>query len=266
MNQIPFRAAFLLSAAAAAFSLAGSAAAVDRGGSQSRGEASEMQARQEIHQTYRIAPNGTVRVRGIAGPVSVETIEGGDTAEVHMVRMAATDRELDCYRTEISSTPETLSIEHVQRRDGSCDNIRSRQEVRLRVPRSVNLDFATIAGALDVAPIDGMVRIGSIAGRTSFARVRAAQINSIAGGLSLGVAPVGSDCVRVDSIVGPVELNLEPGVDADLRVASVVGSVRSLAADIDLEEEDGTYRARLGSGRGRVSLSSVVGSVRLRRP
>ena len=237
------------------------------GRGQTRGDADEMGAREEIHQTYRIALNGTVRVRGIAGPVSVETTDGGDTAEVHVVRMAATEQELRCYRTEISSTSDRLTIEHVQRdRDRECRTIRSRQEVRLRVPRSVDLDFSTIAGNLDVAATDGMVRADSIAGQASFAAVRAADISSVAGGLSLGVAPVSAEGISILSVVGSVDLHLERGVDADLSIDSVMGSVRSLAADVDIHEGDGSYHARVGSGRGRVSLSSVVGPVRLRRP
>jgi hypothetical protein len=93
--------------------------------------------------------------------------------------------------------------------------------------------------------------------------VRSAEISSIAGRLSVGIAPVGPEGVSIDSVAGPVELTFEQGTDADLRVDSVMGSVRSHSPGIDLIEEDGTYRARIGSGRGRVSLSSVVGSVRV---
>lgn len=258
---------FLLAGAGAAALLATTAAtgSIDNVG-QTRGDAEDMTAREEIHRSYRISPDGTVRVRGIAGPVSVETTDGGDTAEVHIVRMAATERELRCYRTEVSSTPERLTIEHVQdEREPGCRSIRSRQEVRLRVPRSVDLDFSTVAGAVDVAPTDGRVRLDSIAGATALASVREAEIDAIAGNLSIGLAPNSRD-VRISSVVGPVELELAPGVNADMRFDSVIGSVLSLASDVELDESDGTYRARVGSGGGRVSLSAVVGSVRLRRP
>jgi hypothetical protein len=122
------------------------------------------------------------------------------------------------------------------------------------------------AGALDVAPIDGCVSLDSIAGSTTLARVRTADISSIAGGLTIGLAPVAGEGIRISSIVGPVNLNLERGVDADLRVDSVMGSVRSLAPGADFVERHGTYHARFGAGGGRVSLSSVVGPVRVRRP
>ena len=266
MASMMAKAAILAGAAAAALVLGVGGAAGAGQHSQEVGDSRDMPAREEFRQTYRIAPDGTVRVRGIAGPVSVETIDGGDTAEVYILRMAATERELRCYRTDVRSSPDRLSIEHVQdEHDQECNRIRSRQQVRLRVPRSVNLDFATVAGALDVAPIDGMVRLEAIAGATALAGVRTAEIDAIAGPLSIGLAGGGQD-VRISSVVGPVELNLARGVDADLHVDSVIGSVRSLASDLEMVNEDGSYRARIGAGGGSVRLSSVVGSVELRRP
>lgn len=207
-----------------------------------------------------------VRVEGIAGPVTVET-GGGNRAEVHIVRMAATQRELQCYRTEVSASPDSLTIRHVQLTDQpGCRSIRARQEVRLRLPRSVDLDLSTIAGRVEIGPIDGQLRLDSIAGHVTVARARAVEIDSLAGGLSLGLAPLAPQGVRISSVVGTVEVNLEPGVDADIDIDSVMGSVRSLSPAIHIVEGDGSYRARAGSGGGRISISSVMGRVRLSRP
>lgn len=223
----------------------------------------EMSVRDEFSRSYDMAANAQLRVEGIAGPVTIET---GDSsrAEVHVVRMAATQQELDCYRTRVSASSARLTIEHVQDRDrDGCDSIRSRQEVRLRLPRSMNIDLESIAGAVEVGATDGMVRLNSIAGRTTLARVSTADINSIAGRLTMGLASVGQEGVEVSSVAGGVEINAEPGLDADVRASSVIGGVTGF----DRTESDyGDYRARIGRGGGQVSLSSIVGSVRLRRP
>ncbi|MDQ4087869.1 MAG: hypothetical protein M3177_07670 [Pseudomonadota bacterium] len=267
MSSVVTRFGYLTGVAAALLLLGAGAVGLAHERGQTYADTRDMRAREEFRQSYRISPDGTIRVRGIAGPVSVETTDGGNTAEVHIVRMAASERELRCYRTDVRSSPGLLAIEHVQRdEDPDCESIRSRQEVHLRVPRSLDLDLSTIAGALDVGPVDGMVRAHSIAGRARFAQVRAAEIDSIAGGLTLGIAQVAEQGVRISSVVGPVDLNLERGIDADLSLDSVMGSVRSLVAGVDLDEDYGSYRARLGSGGRAVSLSSVVGPVRVRRP
>jgi len=257
MHGKPIRSMLLAGALAAA--LAGSAAA---SAGQRSGDREAMSAREESRQTYELAPNASLRVEGIAGPVTIET---GDfpRAELHIVRMAASQRELDCYRTQVSATRASLTIEHVQDIDrAGCDSIRSRQEVRLRLPRSMSVALESIAGGVDIGPVDGMVRLSSIAGRTNLARVRSAEISSIAGPLTIGLASLGQEGIEVSSVTGPIELRAEPGVDADLSVDSVIGPVSGLAWN----EDGGTYRARLGQGGRRVSLSSIVGSVRLRRP
>lgn len=234
-------------------------AAADNG---QRWDETPMTAREEIDQSYDLAANSHVRVDGIAGPVTVET---GDfaRAEVHIVRLAASQRELDCYRTRVTAAPNRLTIAHDRDDSRDCRNIRARQEVRLRLPRSVNIYMESIAGAVEIGAVDGMVRLQSIAGRATLTEVRSADISSIAGRLVLGLAPLGAEGVEVSSVAGPVELNAGPGVNADVEVSSIIGSVSGFS---DLEGSHGNYRARLGRGGGRVSLSSIVGSVRLLRP
>jgi hypothetical protein len=127
----------------------------------------------------------------------------------------------------------------------------------------MNVEMESIAGAVEIGAVDGMVRLNSIAGRTTLAEVRSAEISSIAGRLTLGLAPLGREGIEVSSVAGPIELSAGPGVDADVEVDSIMGSVSGFA---DLEGENGGYRARIGRGGARVSLSSIVGSVTLRRP
>lgn len=227
-----------------------------------RQDSTPMTARETIDQSYDLARGSNVNIEGIAGPVTVETGDS-DRAEVHIIRMAASQRELDCYRTQVSATHNSLTIEHVQDRSRDCRNINSRQEVRLRLPRSANVEMESIAGAVDVGPLEGMLRLNSIAGRTTLAEVRSANISSIAGRLVMGLAPIGEDGIDVSSVAGPIELSAGPNVDADVEVSSIMGSVSGFP---ELGGEDGGYRARIGRGGGRVSLSSIVGSVRLTRP
>ncbi len=239
------------------------AAAQPRGGD--RDWKASMTAREEINQRFQLAPGARVSVSGIAGPVTIET-GGGNVAEVHILRMAESQADLDCYRTEVSGTRESLRIEHVQRSsDRSCRSIRARQEVRLRLPRSVDVSLSSVAGSVRMAAVEGLVSMNSIAGHVSLAGARAARIESLAGGLSLTLDPIRSPGVRVSSVVGPVDLFFRRGVDAEVRLDSVMGSVRSATPGVDITEGYGTYRARIGRAGPAVNVSSVVGPVRLSR-
>lgn len=220
-------------------------------------------AREEIERSVRLAPGATIRAVGIGGPVTIETMDG-DTAEIRIVRSARTQRELDCYRTAVDSTSARLTIEHVQFTDRpGCDSIRSSQDVRLRVPRNVNVYLSTIAGRVEVGAVDGMIRLDSIAGPVVLTGVESAQVDALAGGLSITGARPGARGIHVSSVVGPVDLSFARNADADVRISSVVGKVQRTSSGAELSGDHGDYRLRIGAGGPAVSISSIMGPVRL---
>jgi hypothetical protein len=153
-------------------------------------------------------------------------------------------------------------IEHVQfsERPG-CNSIRSHQIVRLRVPRSANLHLSTIAGRVDVGPIDGLLKLDAIAGHATVTGARSAQISSLAQGLTLTLARVSPAGIHVSSVVGGAEFRFRPEAKAHVRVSSLQGKVES---DWPAQGPD-SHAYQIGSGGPAVSISSVIGPVRLRR-
>lgn len=227
--------------------------------------AAALPEREEINKTFPLASNGRVEVAGIAGPVNIETTDG-NTAEVHIVRMAQTQRELQCYETLVKSAPNSLSIRHNQfSQRAGCDSIRSRQDVTLRLPRTVELDLSMIGGDVNIGVIEGVVRLSNIAGHAVVAQAQAAEINSLAKGLSLTLARVSDRGVSIRGVVGLVELNLARDINTDLRFDNVLGGVRSASPDLAVTRAGGTYRVRAGSGGALVSVSGINGGVKLGR-
>lgn len=221
--------------------------------------------REEINKSFPLDSNARVEVTGIAGPVNIETTDG-NTAQVHVVRMAQTQRELQCYETIVKSTPNSLSVRHNQfSQRAGCDSIRSRQTVTLRLPRTVELDLSFIGGEVNIGVIEGVVRLSNIAGRAVVAQAQAAEISSLAKGLSLTLARVSDRGVRIRGIVGLVELNLARDINTDLRFDNVLGGVRSASPDLAVTRAGGTYRVRAGSGGALVSVSGINGSVKVGR-
>jgi hypothetical protein len=253
MLPTPLQTAF---AAAVSVLAVGGSAHTQNNGSNS------MAVREVIDRNVALSPGAEVSLESIAGPVTIETGNSA-AAQVHVVRGAATARELACYRTEISSTPARLSIRHVQDKSRECNSIRSRQEVHLVLPRSVHVSMSSIAGDVDNAPIDGRLKQVSNAGPLRAQGVRAADLSSIAGGLQLGLGQLDPRGIHVSSVVGPTQLRFAPGANADVRVDSVIGNVTSATPAIAIGYHSGTAVARVGSGGAPVSISSVVGSVTL---
>ena len=224
---------------------------------------SSMAVREVIDRSFRLSPGADISVDTIAGPVTIETGDS-NVAHVHIVRGAATRLELQCYRTDVSGAADRITIRHVQftNRPG-CDSIRSGQEVRLKLPRDVGVSLSTIAGGVDIGPIDGRLRLESIAGPVRARGVRSGELSSLAGGLQLTVNPPTSRGVRVSSVVGPTDITFAAGTSADVRVDSVMGNTTSTSRRIPISWSNGRASARVGSGGPPVTVSAVVGHVTL---
>lgn len=218
--------------------------------------------REEIERTFQLSRDARVEVSGVAGgPVDIETTDG-NTAEVHIVRSAQTRTELDCYKTVIEHTPDSLTVRHEQATGrAECRSIRASQRVRLRVPRSVELNLKSIGGDVNVGDTDGVLRLNGIAGHVKVNHSQTAEIAGLAKGLTMTIRHLGERGIRISGVVGHVELNLAKNLNADLRVSNIIG-VDGKAPGVTTTKVDASNsRTRIGRGGPPISISGVVGSI-----
>jgi DUF4097 and DUF4098 domain-containing protein YvlB len=221
----------------------------------------DLPERERIHHSYELAHGATVEVSGIAGPVEIETTND-DMADVNVVRSAPTRADLDCGKIVIEQTSTRLRISS----ESNCPIVRGRQSVTLKLPRRADLSVQTIAGDVRIGPTEGMVRLESIAGHVAVTELRAASMNSLAGGLRMSIAGVGERGIHISSVTGGIDMDVRKGVDAELMLKSVVGHVRSDTSDVSISEGgDSDYQAVIGSGGSKILIESVVGGVDIRR-
>jgi hypothetical protein len=146
-----------------------------------------------------------------------------------------------------------------------CTIVRGSQTVTLRVPRDVDLSLRNIAGRVRIGSTDGMVYLESIAGRVEAAGLREARMSSLAEGLELAVFDLGERGIRVSSVRGGIDLNVISRIDAEVVTRSVEGRIDNEVPGVRITEDDGqNQRALLGSGRGKIQIESVVGTVKIR--
>ena len=218
----------------------------------------------EIHRQYRLAPNTAVAMSMIAGPVDIDTTTD-HSAEVYIVTSAATQADLDCSDMLIEQTPGQLVI----RSRDLCPVVKATQRVMLTLPRNANLDLEYIAGHVRIGPTEGMVRLESIAGHVTTGALQAAEMSSLAEGLSMELDEIGERGVHLSSVVGGIELRLSNNLNAAFVADTVVGNVTSDIPTVKIVTivTDGRsdYEARIGSGGPRITISSVRGGVRLRK-
>jgi DUF4097 and DUF4098 domain-containing protein YvlB len=225
----------------------------------------EYTEREEIHKTYELSPGARVELSVISGSVNVETTNG-NTAEVHIVRMGETRTDLDCYTISIEHTPSSLIMRHRQERTEGCQNIRAKQKVTLRLPRSVDLKLNAISGPVNIGEIDGTLRLSGISGRVEVAQALGfSEISGISGVLSISISRLSERGIRVSGISGKVELRLANELNADLNVSGINGDVNAAAPNVSLNKVGHSkFEGRVGSGGSVISVSGISGSVTLR--
>jgi DUF4097 and DUF4098 domain-containing protein YvlB len=221
----------------------------------------DLPEREEINQKFKLSPGARVEISTIAGPVDIETTSS-DLAEVHIVRSAQTRADLECYKTIVEQTATSLVIRHEQ----SCSTVRDHQRVKLTLPRAIELSLKNIAGHVNIGAVNGMLRLDSIAGQVTLAQVQTAQIDSLAGGLSIGIAEPGDQGIRISSIAGGVDLSVLAGVNADLRVGNVMGQIENELPDASVTKTGHSrFQVLIGSGGKSISVSNVMGGIKIHR-
>jgi hypothetical protein len=134
----------------------------------------------------------------------------------------------------------------------------------LKLPRNVNLYLESIAGHVRIGPTEGMVRLNSIAGHVSAGPLQAAEMSSLASGLSVQINQIAERGVNLSSIVGGIELSLSDRLNAQFVANSIIGNVVSDAPNIKSSTEGRSdFEAQVGSGGPRITISSVRGGIRL---
>lgn len=221
--------------------------------------------REDINQTYELAPGARVELSAISGSVDVETTSG-NTAEVHIVRMGETRKDLDCYTVAIEHTPTSLIMRHKQERTDECQIIRAKQQVTLRLPRNVDLKLNAISGPVKIGEIDGALRLSGISGRVDVAQALGySEISGISGVLSISIPRLSERGISVSGISGKVELRLANDLNANLNVSGINGDVNAAAPNVTINKVGhSSFAGKVGAGGSVISVSGISGSITFR--
>ena len=226
--------------------------------------------RQEIRQTYELAPGARVEISGLNGAVKIETSDT-KTAEIYIERTASTQEAMDRRKVTIEADANSLRIRGEKSDDagffsrffGSSANERT----TLKLPRQialaakgVNGAFVTsdIDGAVEVTGVNGRVQVGSAAGSVTF--------KGINGGVVVGLKKIEGEGVTLSGINGNIELQLGADVNADFDARGLNGRVISDLPNVSIDKEKrGNYWARIGTGGAGITAKGINGNIRFTR-
>ncbi len=224
----------------------------------------DLPEREEINKIFQLSKDARVEVNGIAGAVEIETTEGGK-AEVHIVSSAETRAELDCYQTVVEQTMDSLTIRREQytSRD-KCKSIRSRQRVKLLLPRSAEISLETISGDVTVGAVDNVIRLNNIAGRVRIAQAQAAEMSNLAQGLTMSLSRLEERGMRISNVAGSIELSVSSSLNAEVKIGGILGKLFTTAPNAQAIKDGSGYRVQIGSNKGKIALSNITGNVTIR--
>jgi hypothetical protein len=229
----------------------------------------DLPERDEFQQTYQLSPGARVLLSSLNCGVKVET-SAGNTAEVHIVRSARTREALEYQKIIVEHTANSLTIrgedEGGRGRRGRDSEVR--QRITLRIPRQVEFEARGINGSVSGGEIDGPVRLGGINGMVKLDQALGhVDISGINGRVVMNIARLGEQGIRVDGVNGGVELRFSDDLNADLEVSGCNGSVHADVPNVTLQGKISrdNFRARIGSGGSRITVTGVNGRVRLTR-
>jgi len=226
--------------------------------------------RQEIRQTYELAPGARVEITGLNGAVNIETSDT-KTAEIYIERTASCQEALDRRKVTIDADANGLRIRGDKADDaGFFSRLfggSASERATLKLPRQIALTAKGVNGAFITSDIDGAVEVTGVNGRVQVgSAVGSATFKGINGNIVVGLKTLDQQGVTLRGINGNIELQLAADVNADFDAHGMNGRVISDLPGVQIDREKrGNYWARIGTGGAGVSAKGINGNIRITR-
>jgi hypothetical protein len=236
--------------------------------------ASAQELREEFHQTYPLAANGTVSLRNLSGAVHISTWNQ-NAVKVDAIKTARDPERLQEAKIVVENTPDRVVIrtrypEHWDRDDDDYNDSRSLASVEysLTVPAGTSLDeVKLVSGDVDINGVGGEVRVSSVSGNVNAQGLKGrAEISSVSGDVKVTFNRTSSR-MKLKSVSGDVIAILPGDANVEVSANTVSGDISN---EFGLDVEHGKWvghhlTGRIGNGEGSLELHSVSGEIKVRR-
>lgn len=225
--------------------------------------------RQEIRETYELAPGARVELAGLNGAVKIETSDT-KTAEIYIERTASSQEALDRRKITIEADANSLTIRGEKSENGFFSRFfgsSAGERTTLKLPREVALYAKGVNGAFVTSDINGAVEVSGINGRVQIASaVGRATFKGINGNMIVGLKKVDQDGVTLSGINGNIELQLGSDVNADFDARGMNGRLVTDLPNVSIDKNKrGSYSARIGNGGAGITAKGINGNIRFTR-
>lgn len=234
-------------------------------------------AQGEFHWKGKIPAGQTIEIKGINGDVTA--VAGTGEVEVTAVKTA---RRSDPAEVTIAVVPhgggvticavypssgrEENSCEPADRGHmGSRDND-VRVDFTVHVPQGVRLVASTVNGSVEAANLASDVQATTVNGHIRVATAGYAEAETVNGSIVASLGRTGSEPLRFHTVNGGITLDLPANASADVRANTVNGQiVTDFPLTVTGRLGPRSVHGTIGSGGQRLELSTVNGTIRLRK-
>ena len=185
---------------------------------------------EQVSQTVRLDPGGTLRLNNFSGKV---TVTGSDRADVSIeaVRHGTRD-QLERIRLDVRSDASTVHIDANKRDRSWFDWGRSNvveTDFEIRVPRRTNLDLTLFSASLDVRGVDGSHNVQTFSSGAKLDDVNGSiRAKSFSGAIEIrATAWADNQTIDVETFSGAVELRVPESARGRVQFESFSGNLHS---------------------------------------
>jgi len=235
--------------------------------------ASAQELREEFHQTYPIAANGSVSLRNLSGAVHITTWNQ-NAVKVDAIKTARTQERLQEAKIVVENTADRVVIRtrYPDRNwdDGDDDHdgrSLASVEYSLTIPAGASIDeVKLVSGDVDIKGVGGEVRVSSVSGNVNAEGLKGrADISSVSGDVKVTFNRASSR-MTLKSVSGDVIALLPTDASVEVSANTVSGDISN---EFGLDVEHGKYvghhlTGRIGNGEGNLELHSVSGEIKVR--
>ncbi|MEW6366582.1 MAG: DUF4097 family beta strand repeat-containing protein [Acidobacteriota bacterium] len=228
------------------------------------------EVREEFHETYKLAANGSIRLENINGDVSIKAWDRHEV-RVDAIKTASSERSLRGTRIAVDAEDDEIRIEteHPGENSSWWDRLTlepGRVDYTLTVPRDARLrEIELVNGRLAVEGVEGSVKATTINGRLDARGLIAdADLSTVNGSMVVSFARLDhAQHVSLESVNGEIEVTLPPAADADVSASTVSGRITT---DFSLRIDRGRWVGEaldgtIGGGDARLRVQTVNGRI-----
>jgi hypothetical protein len=226
----------------------------------------------QFHWNGKLAVDNVIQVKGINGSIDARRA-AGDEVEV---TADISGPHADEVQIEVNPSADGVTVCEVYRGHNTCDGGNSsghdhdydriRVNYHVLVPSAVRFDGRTVNGGVTAENLDRRVKAQSVNGSVKVSSRSWAEVSSVNGAVTAAMGSADwTGSLHISSVNGSVTVALPPDANVDVSFHSVNGHFSSELPVTTESVNRGRMEGRIGSGGRDLTLSSVNGSVEIKK-